>query len=82
MSFILRFFQNLLTAWNGNSIICFDNDSCHIDKESCHIEVLYDAAKSFEGTQSRTKCSSAGNGALMRATVEEVFCLQGAEKEK
>ena len=30
------------------------------------MEVLYDIAKSFERTQSRTECQSTGNGALMR----------------
>ena len=28
--------------------------------------MLYDTAKSFEGTQSCTECQSAGNGTLMR----------------
>ena len=30
------------------------------------MEVLYDIAKPFKRTQSRTECQSAGNGTLMR----------------
>ena len=48
------------------SIVQYDNNNCQLDKEDWHTEMLYDTAKSFEGTQSRTECQSAGNGTLMR----------------
>lgn len=50
------FFQNHLTDLDDKSIIHYDNDNCHLDKEDCRTEVLYDTAKSFEGTQSCTEC--------------------------
>ena len=57
----------LLTGRNSCGILCYDNDSCHLDKKDCQArEVLYDTAKSFEGTQSCTECQSAGNGTPMR----------------
>ena len=57
----------LLTGRNSYGILCYDNDSCHLDKKDCQArEVLYDTAKSFEGAQSCTKCESAGNGTPMR----------------
>ena len=57
----------LLTGRNSCGILCYDNDSCHLDKKDCQArEVLYDTAKSFKGAQSCTKCESAGKSSIYR----------------
>lgn len=67
----------LLTGRNSCGILCYDNDSCHLDKKDCQArEVLYDTAKSFEGAQSCTKCESAGMGRLCGVSRQTISLIE------
>lgn len=46
----------LLTNRNDKYIMQYDKDGCQQDNYPCHMEVLYDIAKPFERTKSRTEC--------------------------